>query len=516
MYPLPLSRRSLLGAGALGGSVVVATAATATEAEPTSDTSKIDWTGPREAPSDPAGPTGRLCTWLADLHLDDVPGAVRERAKDVLLDGVGCAIVGAQLPWSRTAVEASLKFEGRGDRTIIGWGRKAPAMSAALLNGTFIQGFELDDVHPKGPLHCGSLVIPALLACSEERGPTSGAQVLLGAVAGFEVGPRVGNALHGDQLLSRGWHSGAVIGAHASAAATGMLLNLDASRFEDAFGMAGAQSAGLMAAQFEAMCKRMHHGFASRNGMFSALMAAGGYTGIKSVFERKYGGYLAMFGEGHDPLPEEVASGLGVRWETPGILLKPYAAMGALHGAIEGTLTLMAERPLSAPAIKSIDIYVSDAAYQHGWWKLERPITPVGAQMNFAYAVAATILDGESTVRQFSPNRINRDDVWGLIPKITAHNDKGFNEGGKATEFSTRLRVTMNDRSTREILISTPKTFSHALTREDIIHKFNRLTDGLITKDRQQRIIETVLTLDKVKDVSVIGNLLGPPVGSAF
>jgi aconitate decarboxylase len=109
---------------------------------------------------------------------------------------------------------------------------------------------------------------------------------VLGAVAGFEVGPRVGLALHGIEMLSRGWHSGAVFGTHAAAASAGVLLGLDAARFEDALGLAGTQSAGLMAAQYEAMCKRMHHGFSARNGLYAALLAAGGYTGIKRVHVR--------------------------------------------------------------------------------------------------------------------------------------------------------------------------------------------------------------------------------------
>jgi hypothetical protein len=82
------------------------------------------------------------------LTIDDIPVPVRERAKHLILDGLGCALVGAQLPWSRTAVEAVLTFEGEGDCALIGWGRTTSAPAAALLNGTFIQGFELDDFHP--------------------------------------------------------------------------------------------------------------------------------------------------------------------------------------------------------------------------------------------------------------------------------------------------------------------------------------------------------------------------------
>jgi aconitate decarboxylase len=154
---------------------------------------------------------------------------------------------------------------------------------------------------PAAPLHSNALVLPALLACAEEIGHVSGEQFLLGAIAGYEVGPRVGLALHGIEMLSRGWHSGSVFGTHAVAATSGVLLGLDPARFEDALGLAGTQSCGLMAAQFESMCKRMHHGLSSRNGLYSALLAAGGYTGIKRVFERDYGGFLSVFGEGAFP-----------------------------------------------------------------------------------------------------------------------------------------------------------------------------------------------------------------------
>jgi hypothetical protein len=94
----------------------------------------------RRQASDPSGPTGQLATWLANFDLSAVPDTVRERARLLLLDGVGCALVGAQLPWSRTAVRSVMALEAEGPCSIIGWGRKATAPVAALLNGTFIQG----------------------------------------------------------------------------------------------------------------------------------------------------------------------------------------------------------------------------------------------------------------------------------------------------------------------------------------------------------------------------------------
>ncbi len=468
------------------------------------------------AATDPGGPTGLLATWLAGLRLDDVPEKVRERAKYLLLDGLACAIVGAQLPWSRLAVELATDLEGSGNATIIGWGRTTSAPGAALLNGTFIQGFELDDYHPQAPLHSAAVVIPALLACAAKRKGISGAEFLRGAIAGFEVGPRVGRALHGGQMLSRGWHSGSVFGTHAAAAAAGSLLRLDPARFEDALGLAATQSAGLMAAQFEAMCKRMHHGFSARNGLYSAFLAAGEYTGIKRVFERDYGGFLSTFGEGHSPDATEIAAALGERWETELIVVKPYAAMGGLHAPLDALFEIAARRKLVADEIERIEIDLSHVVFHHGWWVLERPLTPIAAQMNIAYALAVAVLDGAAMVQQFAPERIDRDDVWALIPRIVARHETEFDAGGRASRFRTRLRVIFRDGTQLEAARAASRAVEEPLSNAAIVAKYRTLTQGLVDPARQAAIERAIIGLDRLADIDALTRLLAPPVGAAF
>jgi 2-methylcitrate dehydratase PrpD len=470
----------------------------------------------RRRPTAPEGPTGRLAEWVAGLSLDDVPEMVRLRAKDLILDGIGCALVGAKLPWSVLAVEAVTKFEGAGGKTIIGWGRTTAGPAAALLNGTFIQGFELDDFHPLGPLHSCSVVLPSLFACAEELGGVDGRTFLLGAIAAFEVGPRVGMALHGAEMLSRGWHSGSVFGTHASAVAAGVLVGLDAAGFEDAFGLAGTQSAGLMAAQYEAMCKRMHHGLASRNGLYAAHLASSGYTGIKRVFERDYGGYLSVFGEGHSPDASQLTDGLGARWETERIVIKPYAAMGALHAPLDALFDIAARRPLRADEIGKIEVHMSHAAYHHGWWEAERPLEPIGAQMNVAYALAAALLDGEAMVAQFAPQRINRDDIWTLIPKIRAYHEPEYDKAGAGGRGRTRVVVRFVDGSELESQCAMSRAIGHPMTGEPVVAKFRSLTSGIIGEARARQIENTVGALEALDDVEELARLLAAPVEPAF
>ena len=312
-------------------------------------------------------------------------------------------------------------LDGQGTSMIAGWDRTTSAPSAAMLNSSFIQGFELDDYFPPAPLHANSLVLPALMAAAGQRPGTTGAQFLLGAILGYEVGPRVGLALHGGQMLSRGWHSGVVFGPPAAAAAAGSLYGLTAAGFEDALGIAATQSCGLMSAQFESMVKRMQHGFASRNGLYAAALAAAGYVGIKRVFERGYGGFLSVFGEGHDPDPAQIAAGLGTRWDTLRYGIKPYAAMGGLHAAIDAVLALQAAAPIDPAQVSHIRVDVSDAAFQHGGFDIARPLVPITAQMSLKYTAPVVILDHAALIDQYRPDRINRNDVLGPDRQDTSH-----------------------------------------------------------------------------------------------
>ena len=470
----------------------------------------------QQAATDPTGPTGRLAGWVADLALDDVPREVVERAKHLLLDGIGCALVGAQLPWSRVAAEAVLGLESPGDTVVIGIGRTTSAPAAAILNGTFIQGFELDDFHPLAPLHSCSLLIPALLSTVSTRAqPTTGAELLLAAIAGFEVGPRVGYTLHGTQMLDRGWHSGAVFGTHSAAMASGKLRGLSAAQLEDALGLAGTQSSGLMAAQYEAMSKRMHHGLAARNGHYAAGLAAHGYTGIKRVFEREYGGFLSVFGEGHHPDADALTGQLGDRWETSTIMVKSYAAMGGLHGAIDAARRL---RPSVDPKrIAHIDITVGTTIYKHGWWAAEHPLTPIGAQMHLGYATAAALLDGNVLPEQFTPTRLDAGDIWRLIERTDVHLDESRDQAPITERFGTDLAVTMDDGDVHRVRVDQPHGApTDPIANDELVAKFHALADRVTTRDRATAIEHAVTGIADLADVNELITLLAAPVAGAL
>src|SRR3989442_10637650 len=154
--------------------------------------------------------TRSMAEFVAGLQYAAIPAEVRERAKLLILDALGCGLYGAHLEWSRILQQTLAQVDSSSSCAVWGTERRLSAPHATLANGTQVQGFELDDVHRAGVLHVGAVVLPALLAVAELRRNLSGEEFLAAAVAGYEIGPRVGLCMV-PEPIGQGWHSGATV-----------------------------------------------------------------------------------------------------------------------------------------------------------------------------------------------------------------------------------------------------------------------------------------------------------------
>ena len=219
--------------------------------------------------------TRELARFAAELTYDKIPAPVIERIKLCILDSFGCGIFGSTLPWAKIVADFSKDLGGKRESAV--WGRnfKVSAPNAALANGTAVHSFELDDLHKTSIVHPGSVVLAPALAMAESVGGCSGQEFLTAVIAGYEVAIRVGMSV-GTSHLQRGFHPTGTNGTFGAGAAAGRILKLDADLMTHALGIAGTQAAGLMAAQYSAMVKRMHAGRAAQSGVYGALLAQRG------------------------------------------------------------------------------------------------------------------------------------------------------------------------------------------------------------------------------------------------
>lgn len=397
-----------------------------------------------------------------------------------------------------------------------------------MMNSAFIQSTELDDYHAAAPVHSLAIMLPTLMAAAESEKlrpghkpkSTSGLQFLVATIVGIETAIRAGNGLYGNNMLARGWHCGAVYGTPGAAAAAAKLFDLSPAQIEDAIGIASTQACGLMAAQFGGMIKRAQHGFSTRNGLIGAFLARGGYDGIKQVFERPFGGFLAMFsaGNGQDPpyKPWEITRGLGTFWETLHIRNKLYAAVGTSHGMIEILAGWQAQHPdrftpENLNGIASIHAAQSHAGFHHdGWQPTHRPLDVVGSQMCAAYVMATQLVDGQVLLEQFATHRLDRDAVWALVNKSSCSHDPYFDPPERLA--GARIRVEFSDGKVLERSLDAPRGYEPWVTNEELVEKYRKLAATVVDTRRLQRIEEVVLGLEEADDVEELFDLLAQPV----
>ena len=452
--------------------------------------------------------TRDIAGFVSGLRYGAIPAEVRERIKLLILDALGCALYGAHLEWCRILRDTLGRIDKDASCSVWGTSLRLSAPHAALANGTQIQGFELDDVHRAGVLHVGAVVLPALLAIAELRRNLGGEEFLAAAVAGYEIGPRVGLCM-GPEHIGQGWHSGATVGVFAAAAGAARGLRLDAGKAVHALGIAGTQASGLMAAQYGAMVKRMHAGRASQSGLYGALLAEQGFTGIEDVLESEYGGFCTTFSRSNDRFRlVELTAGLGETWQTMGVALKFYACVASNHTTLDALRDLQARKAFGAEDVQKIVVHGSQVTADHVGWKYE-PNGLTAAQLNLPFCVATYLLEGDCGVEQFTDAAVADPKRMALAEKIEVRPDPAITAKGAPYRHAVRVEVQLRGGARLECAKEAPRGSERNFAAPaDIIAKFEKLAAHGLPPARAAELRDAVLGLEKLRDAGRIADLM--------
>jgi 2-methylcitrate dehydratase PrpD len=452
--------------------------------------------------------TRAIAEFVAGLTYEAIPQEVRERIKLLILDAIGCGIYGARLPWCAILQQTLGRLDATRTTSVWGTALSLSSPHATLVNGTQIQGFELDDVHRQAVLHVGAVTLPALVAVGESHHRLSGRDFLTAAVAGYEIGPRVGLCM-GQEHIGQGWHSGATLGVFSAAAAAARALGLDSDQTVHALGIAGTQSAGLMAAQYGSMVKRMHAGRASQSGLYGALFARDGFTGIVDVLETPYGGFCTTFSRSSDRFDlAALSSGLGKRFETMRIALKFYSCVASNHTSLDAIRAIQARRPFGPEEVAEIVVHGSQVTVDHVGWPY-RPEGLTSAQLNLPFCVATLLLEGDVFVDQFRPEAVDDRARIELSRKVRIVHDPAITALGAKFRHKVRVEVRLTDGSLHAETREAPRGGEDAFAgAADIVEKFRKLARDTMTDARQDELIELVMKIEAAPDLRRLPELL--------
>jgi 2-methylcitrate dehydratase PrpD len=380
-----------------------------------------------------------LAERTAALAREEIPAAVRERCRDLLVDVAGLCVAARNTDYV-LALKRSL--DPGGPCTALGHAGGWRPEDAALLNGTAAHGEDFDDTFEGGPVHSGAVVVPAVLAACERFG-LDGRSALAGVAAGVEATCRL--SLVAPKLIHKaGFHPTAVLGAMGATLGVAAALNLHAKQTVNALGIAGSMAGGIIEYLAEgAWTKRMHAGWAAHAGLHAARMAAEGFVGPRTVFEGTHG---LFFGFAHTAQGrfEELTGSFGSEWRMLGLTFKPYAT-GTMNQPYIDCALRLAQRGFAAEEVAEVVCETAEG-YVHRLWEplasKQSPPNDYAAKFSTPFNVAVAFVTGGAGFEAFSERTVRDPRILALASKVRYVVDP---DNPYPNRYTGHVRMTLKD-----------------------------------------------------------------------
>ncbi|MDZ4058103.1 MAG: MmgE/PrpD family protein, partial [Polynucleobacter sp.] len=362
---------------------------------------------------------------------------------------------------------------------------------------------EQDDLHNSSVFHPATVVFSPALACAQALG-RSGLEFLTAAIAGYEVGIRVGEFLGRSHYKT--FHTTGTAGSLASAAAVGHLLRLSPEQMLHAFGSAGTQSAGLWEFLRDAAdSKQLHTAHAAGTGLMSAYLAQAGFTGAQHILEGTQG--LAA-GMSNDADPSKLIDGLGSRWASAETSFKYHASCRHTHPAADALLELMQSHRLQPADIDRVVAHVHQGAID-----VLGPVTHPSTvhQSKFSMGtVLAIIAHYQFAGLQEFAEHFDDPAICDLRDRVTMELDPEV-DAAYPKRWTAKVTVHLQDGRVIQGRMDEPKGDpGNTLSRTEITDKAMRLAafSGGATPSEMRAAIET---LWNIRSLDRVGFLLPRP-----
>lgn len=433
-----------------------------------------------------------LAEFIVGLSPGDVPNLAVQRAVDAMIDCLGCALAGSAEPLAPMIRKAITTVPGSHASAVplLGRAEHAGPADAALYNGTLSHALDFDDITHPAYAHPTAVLFPAILSLAR-LGDSSGMEAVLAYVIGLDVFGRLGRALNTYHYRS-GWHATSTFGSIAAAATGARLLKLDVGRTRHALAIGGSASSGLRA-NFGTMTKPLHAGFAARNGVLAAQLAAEGFTANDDIVNADFG-FAKTFnqGDGHIQWGELRRWGDKLEILTEfGLALKPYPSCGATHPSIEAAILLRRDIGGRYRDIASVEVGVPDMAFQPLIYP--NPTSPLQGKFSMQFVVAAALKDGDVNLKTFTAARIADPEIRALMAKVAMKVDERVLDN---TEFGCVLDLRLADGRafSRSVPLAIGKP-SRWFPREQLHRKFLSCVDGIVDRPRAEALFSAWLDL---------------------
>ena len=442
--------------------------------------------------------TKQMCHFIKTVTYDDIPPAVIERAKMMIMQTVGVSICSAELQLVKDAIEISKEMSpgSEGVATLWADGAKVSWEAAMFTAGTMGDTLDWEDCSVTGHPSCG--VIPAAVIAAEVL-HKSGKDLLTAVVVGYEIYQRVGLAGRG------GIASYNIFGILP---AIMKLMDLSEEQMNQLFGV-GTACATIPANIHElTMSDSLDYLYGCRAESCITMVKTvlNGIRNMEDAFDDPTA-YLAHCGYQE---PEWLTKELGEHWMMMDMLLvKHWPANMFVQTYAELAGRLVTKNRFNPDDVEEIIISPS-VAFRHfytdtGYESLTQ------AQFSIPYVTACAMYYPDPGAIWYQPETMKDPKILALLNKVKADGFvkmgglkllKDLMDGKHPEKFMT---VRLKDGTEYvESAFTHPGHPHYMMTRDEFKDRFRLETRNVLSSETIEKALDCICRLDKIEDAAVL------------
>src|SRR6266700_2018435 len=471
-----------------------------------SEAHRLQWrsTAPKKnMHSAPSPVMQRWSAYIAGALRKPLPPPVAEKTKHHLLDTLAAMLSGSRLPPGKKAIAFAKTLGGTKEASVVGSRIVTGAANAALANGMLGHADETDDSHAPSQTHPGCGVVAAAFAMAERE--RAGGTALLRAVAlGYDVCCRLTQSLNAVQFRAAAHSTHSFGPTFGASAAAGALARLDERGVRHVLSYAAQQASGISCwMRDEAHIEKAFDfgGMPARNGVAAAAMVAHGVTGVEDVFSGERNFFVAY---GHSPDPEELARGLGQRYEIMNADIKRWAVGSPIQAPLDSLLELIRAQRIRPAEVERLIVGV---AHLGANTTDNRAMPDICMQ----HLCAVMLADGGVSFKSsHDQKRMREPKILELRGRVQLVGDDALTGAMPRREGIVEIRL-KDGREFRHHTRAVRGTPENPMSREEVGAKSHDLMAPVTGVARSRKLCETVWNLEDVKDVRTLRALLRAP-----
>ena len=350
-----------------------------------------------------------IVDFVASTNFEDLSPEAIKYLKIFLMDTMAVGVAGRCSAGSDILLKA-VETWGQGDQSrVIGMpGMRAPAPTAAFLNGYNIHALEWDGLHEYSVVIALCVPLAAMMAEAEQN-PVSGKDFLTAFCVAVEVAVILGGASESAPKFFRP----AVAGLMGAAMAIAKMRGYSREQTLQVLGLAYSQISGTMQAHWEGvMMLAMQVGVSARAAICAADMAAAGAQAPKDVLLGKFGFYTLI--ETADNIDETLATmgGSGSnKWKITETAHKPFPAGRATQSVLTMFMEIFSKHDIDVQDIEEIKVEVPPLIMLLVGRPLTETMTSSYARLCLKYVGPMMLLNGDIDPRLYPEGTGASDEI---------------------------------------------------------------------------------------------------------